>query len=286
MVLAENGDFLMMEVAPSRRLHIGVYGDPSADRVLLFDPGSFGIYADGHQLCVELASRGWHAVALTRAGMYGSDPLPEGQEPLPGFHVHDMERLMDALGWNKKIILAGHSMAGVRVHLSGHLLEHRLRGLMLLDAVCPSLMDTLVWSGWVGWDKALGAAGAFVAGTALGPMVEELHPNALKLEGRPREDKLASVASEAHLLASAAEVAATERRSMDDVIEPALTLPSFFATATPVSQGTTKLVQQYKAAGTWAERIKPRKVGHVSLLAPPAVKELADGADAVWVAGR
>lgn len=283
--MAIEGNFLLMEVEPGRRLQVAVYGDPGADKVLLFDPGSFGIYADGHQLCVALAQRGWHAVALTRAGLYGSDPLPEGQPPFPGFHVEDMARLMDALGFDRPIVLAGHSMAGVRVHLAGHLLEERLRGLVLLDAVCPSLMDTLVWSGWVGWAKALGAAGAFVASTALGPMVEELHPNGLKLEGRPREDKLASVSSDAHLLASAAEVAATERRSLADTIEPALTLPSFFATATPVSQGTTKLVEQYKAAGTWAQRIKPKKVGHVSLLAPPTVSKLADGADAVWEAG-
>lgn len=275
---------LQLPVAPGRHLQIAVYGNPSTERVVLFDPGSFGIYADGHQFCLELARRGWHAIAMTRAGMYGSDPLPEGQAPLPGFHVADMARALDALGIDRPIVLAGHSMAGVRVHLAAHLLEERIRGLILLDAVCPSLMDSFVWSGWVTWAKTLGSAGAFVASTALGPMVEELHPNGLKLEGRPREDKLASVSSEAHLMASAAEVAATERKSFADRIEPNLSLPSFFATATPVSQGTTKLVEAYQAAGTWVQRIKPKNVGHVSLLAPPVVSNLADGADAVWEA--
>lgn len=276
---------IMCDVDAGRRLQIAVYGDPDAERVMLFDPGSFGIYADGHNLAAELAARGWHVIGMTRAGMYGSDPLPAGQTPLPGFHVDDMARLLDALGIRKRLVLAGHSMAGVRVHLAGHLMEDRLRGLVLLDAVCPSLMESITWAGWVAWARALGQAGAFVATSALGPLVEELHPNGLKLSGRPREDKLASVSSDAHLLNSAAEVAATERRSFAERIEPALDLPAFFATATPVSQGTTKLVEAYRDRGSWVRRIKPRGVGHVSLLAPEHVPDLADGADALFAAG-
>jgi len=273
-----------IEVEPGRSLFAALYGDPTAERVLFFDPGSFGIYADGHNLCLQMAERGWFAIAATRAGLFGSDPVPEGQEPTPGFHVGDTERLLDKLGVSRPVVLAGHSMAGIRAHLAGHLLEHRLAGLVLIDAVCPSLVDSFTWTGWVAWARGLGAAGAFVATTALGPLVEELHPNNLKIEGRPREDKLASVASEAHLLAAAREVAATERKSFTERIEPALALPTFLATSTPISQGTSRVVEAYQAEETWVERIKLKGAGHVAILATPYVERLAAGAESVWAA--
>ncbi|NRA31192.1 MAG: alpha/beta fold hydrolase [Parvularculaceae bacterium] len=271
-----------VEVAPGRHLFAALYGDSTSDKVVFFDPGSFGIYADGHNYCLQLAEQGWFAIAATRAGMFGSDPVPSGQEASPGFHVGDIERLLDKLVVTQPVVFAGHSMAGVRAHLAGHLLEGRVLGLVLMDAVCPSLMDTLTWTGWVAWARGLGHAGAFVATTALGPLVEELHPNNLQIEGRPREDKLASVSDEGHLLQSAREVVATERKFLGDRIEAALHLPAFFATSTPISQGTSKLVEEYRAAGQWVDRIKLKGAGHVDMLASPHVERLVAGTEALW----
>lgn len=273
-----------IEVAPERHVFAALYGDSTSDRVVFFDPGSFGIYADGHNFCVKLAERGWYAIAATRAGMFGSDPVPARQEASPGFHVGDVERLLDRLDVRRPFVFAGHSMAGVRAHLAGHLLEGRVAGLVLVDAVCPSLMDTLTWTGWVAWARGLGHAGAFVASTALGPLVEELHPNNLKIEGRPREDKLAAVSDEDHLLQSAREVVATERKFLGERIEPALHLPAFFATSTPISQGTSKLVEEYRAASVWVDRIKLKGAGHVEILASPHVERLVAGTEALWEA--
>jgi pimeloyl-ACP methyl ester carboxylesterase len=277
------GEVERVEIDGERRLSLARYGDPDAARVMLFDPGSFGIYADAHHIGLDLARRGWYCILTTRAGMYGSDPLPEGQLPLPSFHVQDMERLLDRLEVDRKVVLAGHSMAGVRVHLAGCMMPERLAGLALLDAVCPSLMRGLRWAGWIAWARGIGQAGAKVAGTALGDFVETLHPNLLELEGPPRADKLASINSELHLRTAAEEVAVTEKKALDDTIEPALELPSFFATATPVSQGTTALLQEYAEAGTWARRIHFAKEGHMSMLTPPCSAQIADGIEDVWL---
>lgn len=271
-------------VEGDRRLAFSRAGDPQAERVFLFDPGSFGIHVDGYHLVRELARRGWYAVAYTRAGMYGSDPLPPDQVPTPSFHVGDMGRLLDALGIERPVILAGHSMAGVRVHLAGAVMPDRFRGLALLDAVCPSLMSGLTWDGWVAWGRSLGETGARVAGSLIGNLVEEFHPNILQLEGEERAAKVASINSESHLATAAAEIAVTERKVITEAIKPALALPAFFATATPVSQGTSKLVELYRERGTWVRRIKLKDEGHMSMLRPPAVLTLADGIEELWSA--
>lgn len=249
---------------------------------MVFDPGSFGIYADAHHICLTLARRGWYCIAATRAGMYGSDPLPEGQAPVPRFHVADMERLFDKLDLGRKVILAGHSMAGVRVHLAGCAMAERLHGVALLDAVCPSLMRGVRWSGWVAWARGIGQAGAKVAGTALGDWVETMHPNLLQLEGPPRADKVGSINSESHLTTAAWEVAVTEKKALEEVVEPALDLPAFFVSATPVSQGTTALIAQYQERGTYTGRIHLKKEGHMSMLTPPSSDLICDGIEALW----
>lgn len=265
-----------------RRLVAARFGDPKSEKVLLFDPGSFGIYADGFHLCSILAERGWFTVATTRAGMFGSDPVPEDQAPRPSFHVADIARLLNTLGISRKVILAGHSMSGVRLHLAGALIPERIRGLVPIDAVCPSLMTGLTWASWVAWARGVGQAGAHVVSTSLSGLVDTLHPNTLQLDGRARSDKLASIASQEHLRAAAAEVAATEKRALDDTIDPALDLPAFFATATPVSKGTSKLLSLYAEHGTWAERIHCPKDGHMSILRPPSVLQIVDGIESLF----
>ena len=274
-----------LPVDAERSLRCGLYGDPQASRVLVFDPGSFGIYADAHHLGLELARRGWFCVLTTRAGMYGSDPLPEGESPRPSFHVRDLERLLDRLNLGpRKVVLAGHSMSGVRTHLAGCSVPKRFLGLALLDAACPSLLGGMRWSGWVNWATGLGSLGAKVAGKPIGNLVETLHPNFLKLEGLQRADKLASINSASHLEIAAEEVAVTANRALSHPIEPALHLPAFFATSTPVSHGTSALVEQYEASGTWVKRIRLPKDGHMSMLTPPASGLIADGIEEMWAA--
>ena len=275
-----------LEVEAGRRLQVATYGDHTAARFLLFDPGSYGIFADALHFCSTLAERGWFAASMTRAGLFGSDPLPPGINPSPDVHIADMQHVLTALGRDQRFVLAGHSMAGLRLHLAAHRFRDQLAGLVLIDAVCPSLLDGRVWPIWVASAKGLSASGRFVLPTPLGQFVRKLHPNTLKLEGRQRQDKIGSIACDSHLSQAVAEVRATDRRFWRQPVMPALHLPAFFATATPVSQGTGKLLRAYEQAGTWAERIKLRGDGHISVLAPPSAQLLADGAERLWRAAH
>lgn len=280
-----HGDAEKLAIEGERSVVVARYGAPDAEKILLFDPGSFGIYADFHHIAQHLARDDWFVIAMTRAGMYQSDPLPDGQPPVPRFHVADMARVLDTLKIDRKVILAGHSMAGVRVHMAGCIMPERLRGLALLDTVCPSLMRGLTWAGWVAWAKGIGRAGARFARSRMGGLMESVHPNLLKLEGQPRNDKLASVMSEKHLRCAAEEVSVTERKAFEDTVEPALKLPAFFATATPVSQGTSELLREYEKQGTWTRRIHLKNDGHMSMLTPPSSNLIAEGIEELWEAG-
>ncbi|WP_189571699.1 alpha/beta fold hydrolase [Parvularcula lutaonensis] len=282
---AFHGDAEKLAIEGDRSVVVARYGVPDAGRVLLFDPGSFGIYADFHHIAQHLAREDWYVIAMTRAGMYQSDPLPEGQDPVPRFHVADMARVLDTLGIDRKVILAGHSMAGVRLHMAGRIMPERFRGLALLDAVCPSQMRGLAWAGWVAWAQLIGRAGARFARSRMGGLMESVHPNLLKLEGQPRNDKLASVMSEKHLRCAAREVAVTERKALGEPVEPAIKLPAFFATATQVSQGTSELLREYEKEGTWTRRIHLKNDGHMSMLTPPSSHLIAEGIDELWEAG-
>ncbi|MEM6914126.1 MAG: hypothetical protein AAF511_09125 [Pseudomonadota bacterium] len=276
------GRLVHCDIDDGRRITASIFGSGDADRVLLFDAGSFGSWVDGAHLCREMAQRGWLAVSHSRAGMYPSDPAPEGTVLDPRFHVADMIRLLDALSIRVPIILAGHSMAGLRLHHAGNTAATRLCGLAFIDAVCPSLANDRTWAGWTVFARTVAETGVQVMGTPMGSLIENFHPNMLDLEGDERFTKVKSISSPAHLATAADEFRAMDRSSRVVEVDEALHLPSFFATATPASQGTTDLMKRYAEAGTWAERIKFPMEGHISILTPPAVETIATGIEELW----
>jgi pimeloyl-ACP methyl ester carboxylesterase len=277
------GTLRYADVGKGRRLAYKPFGEPrEPGKVLLYDPGSFGSYCDGVHLCSELADRGYLAIAYSRAGMYPSDPLPEGNTPHPAFHTSDIDNLLEALGIEGPILLAGHSMSGVRLHYAGHAIPERLRGLIFLDAVCPSLTKSFTWAGWTSFARTAAKAGIKAAGTALAPFVEELHPNILRLAGEDRTAKLTAIGSAEHLKAAADEIRAMDRKTRTIEIDEAVEIPALYVTATAVSQGTPEVLKRYEAEGVWARHIKLPKDGHMSMLTPPATEIIADGIDALW----
>ncbi|MEM0928221.1 MAG: hypothetical protein AAGI89_02910 [Pseudomonadota bacterium] len=278
----QNGRLEQCDVGGGRRITASIFGSRQAERVLLFDAGSFGSWVDGAHLCRELAARGWLAVTHSRAGMYPSEPAPEGTVLDPRFHVADMLRLLDTLEIPVPIVLAGHSMAGLRLHHAGNVTADRLRALAFIDAVCPSLAKQRTWAGWTVFAKTIAQTGVQVMGSAIGPMLENFHPNVLELDGDERLSKVKSISSPEHLATAADELRAMDRQSRDVEVEEALHLPALFATATPVSQGTTALMKRYAEAGTWADRLKFPAEGHISILTPPATDTIADGIDELW----
>ena len=72
-----------------------------------------------------------------RAGMGASDPPPAAETPAPDFHVEDIRRLLRALGHDGKMILIGHSMAGLRQHAFANMYPEELAGLVFVDALAP-----------------------------------------------------------------------------------------------------------------------------------------------------
>lgn len=259
-----------------------VFGDHEAERVLLFDPGAFGSWVDGAHLCRALAARGWLAITYSRAGMYPSPPAPQGTILDPQFHVADMLRLLDFLEIRVPIILAGHSMAGLRLHHAGHVAPDRFRGFALIDAVCPTLTKDSLWAGWTVFGKTLAETGVQVMGSAMGPILENFHPNTLELDGDERLAKVKSISSPQHLATAADELRAMDRQSRTVEVEEALHVPALFATVSPVSKGTTALLERYADQGTWAERLKFPDDDHISVLTPPAIHDIAAGIEELW----
>lgn len=248
-----------VEVEPGRTLRAmtGGQGAPSA----LYDAGAFGIYADGANVVRALAERGVASVAYTRAGLSGSDP---GQgAPTPDAHVADMLRLLGALGQDGPVTLIGHSMAGFRLHRLAELHPQRVQRLVLVDAMVPGALPSA-------------ALHAFAA--SLRPVERTLpafcrtanaYPNAMRLSGQERADKLTSVYAAAHLRATRLEVAEAARAPIGtDHGAPMTLMPSG-----RVARGSEALAER-----TGAHLIDMSSWGHASVLNPEGAAVIADAA--------
>ncbi|MBB4657724.1 alpha/beta hydrolase [Parvularcula dongshanensis] len=235
----------------------------AAPRVL-FDAGAFGLYVDGANLVRALAARGVAAASFTRAGLYGSDPLPEGGVPSPAFHAGDMARLLGAVGAAGPVVLVGHSMASLRLFEFAGRHPQRVRGLVLVDGVVPD-------GGPVG--PALTAFSAACA--PITPVLPSMarwakyYPNAMALSGRERADKLASITSQAHWRAARREVREAARAKAP----PVPRLPTVLMPATIISAGTSRLARR-----TEASLQELRAWGHASVLSPGPCGAIAEAA--------
>ncbi|MEM7661419.1 MAG: alpha/beta fold hydrolase [Pseudomonadota bacterium] len=198
--------FTLTEVEGERRLHHVCEGPEDAPFVL-YDAGAFGIYADGWWLLQELKRD--HRVCLyDRAGMGWSDPVPDGVEPSPDWHIEDMRRLRRALGSDAPFVLIGHSMAGIRLHAYANAYPEELLGLVFIDAARPQTMNTEriesfvpVLSGGLSFSGILariGLAGGFA----------HFMPDELQLSGTPAKDKRRSISAVSHHKATKAELLA------------------------------------------------------------------------------
>ena len=122
-----------------RRLHWVEVGPPGPAPLILLESGSFGFSADWAVVQAQLAERGLRSIAYDRAGLGRSDP---GPAPRDGVAIaQDLEQLLDAVGETGPLILVGHSMAGLHVHLFAARNPRRIAGLVLVDAVTPQGAD-------------------------------------------------------------------------------------------------------------------------------------------------
>ncbi|MEL6790363.1 MAG: alpha/beta hydrolase [Pseudomonadota bacterium] len=208
--MAETG-FTHIEIEPGRRVHACIEGSAGAP-VILYDAGAYGIYADGWWL-KEALKTDFRVCLYDRAGMGASDPLPPGQTPSPDWHAEEMVRLLDAIGVDGPIILVGHSMAGLRLHAFATLFPGHLRGLVFVDAVSPRVAKAPVTYfghrqfNWIAKATARGAS------MGLADMAARFAPNHFKLQGKPRADQVAALASQRHHDTARDEVLAIDHKA-------------------------------------------------------------------------
>ncbi len=201
--MANKPAYSLIEVESGRRLHYLVEGPDQAPFVL-YDAGSFGIYADGWWIKEEL-KKDFRVCLYDRVGMGASDPAPEGIVPSPQYHVEDMRLLRTALGVNDPMILIGHSMAGLRLHAYANLYPEDLLGLVLMDAVSPRRLKDAT-GGFFGPFGQMLKVGAYGAKLGLAEPLSRFAPNNFKLDGQLREDKVWGYGAASHHAASRDEV--------------------------------------------------------------------------------
>lgn len=120
-----------------RSLHVVRAGPDDARLLVLLEAGSFGFSADWAVVQAELAGQGITSIAYDRAGLALSDPGPDPRDGLA--IVSDLERLLEALGEAGPFVVAGHSMAGLHIHLFAARNPDKVAGLVFVDAITPEL---------------------------------------------------------------------------------------------------------------------------------------------------
>jgi pimeloyl-ACP methyl ester carboxylesterase len=130
-----------------RRLRLVRAGPATGRPLIVLECGAFGCAADWAVVQERLAAKGLRSLAYDRAGLGYSDP---GPAPRDGEAVvADLAALLAAAGEGGPLVLAGHSMGGLFVRLFARRFPERVRGVVLVDAVMPELMDTRLLAGAV-----------------------------------------------------------------------------------------------------------------------------------------
>jgi len=131
---APRGEFVDLD---GRRMHVVRAGPDGAEPLVLLEAGSFGFSADWAEVQAQLAALGVRSMTYDRAGLGLSDPGPAPRDS----HaiVGDCERLLEAVGETGPFILVGHSMAGLHLHLFAGRNPAKVVGLVLVDAVTPTV---------------------------------------------------------------------------------------------------------------------------------------------------
>lgn len=156
-------------------------GDPEADPLLFLHGWGLSprCYADG--IC-RLTAAGVRVIAPCLPGFGGSDGPPLNGIDLPAY-AHRIGRLLDVLGVEHPVFVAGHSFGGgVALQLATERPE-RVRSLTLINSVggAPGRRTGLVDASWLRW--ALGAVTELTPSAVLRSapaMLREFVPNVLR----------------------------------------------------------------------------------------------------------
>jgi pimeloyl-ACP methyl ester carboxylesterase len=123
-----------------RRLRIVCEGPKGPGPTVVLESGAFGFAADWGAVQAGLAAEGVRSCAYDRAGMGYYDPGPAPRDGVAG--VEDLEKLLAASGETAPYVLAGHSMAGLRIWLFARRNPDKTAGLVFVDATTPQVSAT------------------------------------------------------------------------------------------------------------------------------------------------
>ncbi len=196
-----------------------VLGGPSeaSGPLVVLEAGAFGFSADWSVVQERLANRAIRSLAYDRAGLGHSDP---GPEPRDGVAVAaDLESLLARIGESGPWIYGGHSMAGMHARLFVARNPAKVRGVVLVDATTPEVMELRMAADFVGYFARASHMAAWVADNGLlNPLIRTGLGDAIGLTGAARDEKGWAFASGTHNRWAAAEVdqwANTARQASD-----------------------------------------------------------------------
>ena len=123
-----------------RKLRIVCEGPKdAAGPTVILEAGAFGFSADWAVVQAQLTEQGVRSCAYDRAGLGYSDP---GPQPRDGLAIaEDLEKLLVAAEVAPPYVLAGHSMAGVRIWLFCARNPEKTAGLVFVDAATPYIVN-------------------------------------------------------------------------------------------------------------------------------------------------
>ena len=258
-------------------------GPQEGGPLVVLECGAFGCAADWFVVQTQLAEQGVRSLAYDRAGLGYSDPGPEPRDARA--IADDLEALVACVDPNSRLVLGGHSMAGLFLRSFAPRVRHRLDGLVLVDAVTPESIDHPAAARMIGGfrlamfaldrvaDLGVMRAWSLVAGDRIGLPAE------VSLEKRE------IYASASHARTAAREVqqwlASAEQGRSQGSFDPDLPVAVVTAGAVPLPadlQALQNAPADHSRAG-WVDRVPGAE--HASLLGPRFAHRVVRGFERV-----
>lgn len=272
----------MIDVGNGRHLYCVQFNQEADGPFALYDAGAFGCFADGMWVCRALTQQGFRAATYSRAGLYPSDPLPDGVDPEPFFHVEDMIRLLDKLGQSDPILLVSHSMGGIRAHAFAAQYPERIGAVLLLDAVLPAQLNMPVRREFA----RAGARSISLCESSIGARLVKsymkYYPNSMRLENEDRDHKYKSYASTDHFTGTRREILATSEPTLAPQLPDITHCPVGFVRVTQVAAGTSAAVRRAQERGQPVRHLHLKDARHNSMLSPRFAGQLARMGQDIW----